>query len=669
MATSATPIPTRITKLVEEGIITYANTAYNMLLNQFSLRSYLETIDRAYMREADTSKEQRRARTANLRGDKKKIQDITVPIVMPQVEAALGYMANVFTTGYPLFGVAAPPDMEDAALQMETIIAENSITAGWTRQLLMFFRDGLKYNLHGLECEWERKTVAAIETDLKSVNGAKVKQNIWQGNCVRRIDLYNTIFDPRVAPAEIHTKGEFAGYTEIMSRIQMKKFFNDLYGQIPPATVIRALESSLGGGAVTTTQASAMSYYVPALNPLPLINTTNNLAFDWLSWANASRSDKKIQYTNIYEVLKLYARILPSDFGIAVPEANTPQVWKFYIVNRQVCVYAERLTNAHGFIPIFFGQPLEDGLNYQTKSFAQNVTDMQDIASSLWAGYMASKRRLVGDRVLYDPLRIREADINSDSPTAKIPVRPSAYGKQVSESVYQFPFRDEQTNSLIEGSEMVVKFANLINNQNPAKQGQFVKGNKTRKEYEDIMGYGNQHNQVMGLMTEGQVFTPLKETIKLNILQYQPDAVLFNQDKNKSVTIKPAELRKTAVYFKVSDGIIPTDKLMSGEEFGMALQVMGSTPAISSGYEMAPAFSYVMKLRGVDLRPFEKSKEQIQYEQQLNAWQNAFAQVAKARPDMLPADIQKAVGPMPQPPQPQPATKSAQGQALESTAS
>jgi len=34
---------------------------------------------------------------------------------------------------------------------------------------------------------------------------------------------------------------------------------------------------------------------------------------------------------------------LPNDFGMMVPEENTPQVWKFVIINNQVVLYAERL--------------------------------------------------------------------------------------------------------------------------------------------------------------------------------------------------------------------------------------------------------------------------------------------------------------------------------------
>jgi hypothetical protein len=314
-------------------------------------------------------------------------------------------------------------------------------------------------------------------------------------------------------------------------------------------------------------------------------------------------------------------------------------------------------------IPIFFGQPIEDGLDYQTKSFASNVFDMQDIASAMWNGYMASKRRLVGDRVLYDPMRIRKKDIESTNPAAKIPIRPSAYGKSVQEAVFPFPFRDEQTQTMLNGAELVSRFADKINGQNPAAQGQFVKGNKSKHEYEDVMGHGNSHNQAMAITTEAQVFVPMKEAIKLNIMQFQSEETLYNRDRAVIVRIDPVALRKSAVQFKISDGLVPLDKQMSTDEFQVAMQMIGTSPQIGNSYKIGPLFTYVMKLRGADLRPFEKSPAQVQYEQQLSMWQT-MAQLA----------IEKGVDfstPMPQPPpemqQQQDTSPSPTGIALSST--
>jgi hypothetical protein len=647
----------------EKGVLTYAEKCHQLLMNQYSIRSNLETIDRYYTRENDWSEEQIKAKITNRAGDKDRIQNVTVPIVMPHVEAAAGYMANVFLTGYPIFGVSADPSQEDAALQMETIIAENALTAGWHRQLMMFFRDGLKYNLHGLELEWQQKNVYTVDTDVSMPNSAKPKTTLWKGNVLKRLDLYNTFFDPRVHPSEIHSEGEYAGYIEMFSRVRMKKMMNDLFGKVSISTVKRALESTPAPGGMTSSGAP-FSYYMPLINPYPIMTRSSINTFDWMAWANPDQMKQNsgnIRYGNVYEVMKLYARIIPADFGMKVSEENTPQVWKFIIVNGKVVVVAERQSNVHNFLPMFFGQPLEDGLDYQTKSFAQNVMDMQDIASSMWNGYIASKRRLVGDRVIYDPLRIREKDINSANPAAKIPVRPSAYGKPVSEAVFQFPYHDEATQTLLNGAQIVIGYADKINGQNAAQQGQFQKGNKTKFEYEDIMGHGNTHNQIMAMATEVQVFTPMKEAIKLNILQYQNEVVLYNRDKNSQVNVKPSGLRAAAVHFKVSDGLLPTEEQMSTDEFQTAIQTIGSSSTIGSGYNMTPLFTYIMKLRGCDLRPFEKSPLQIQFEQQQQQWQQVAEAAIKAgqkpppQPQMPPQlvqelqQIQQQGGTMPSP--------------------
>ncbi len=643
---------TPISEDQERAILLYATQAQNFLISQYQLRSSLEEIDRNYMREADGTVENIRAKIANRIGDKKKFQDVTVPIIMPQVEAALGYMANVFCTGYPVFGVSADPATEDQALQMETIIAENAVTAGWVRQMLMFFRDGLKYNLHALECEWQQKKVWSVATDVNSPNGAKPTETMWAGNVLKRMDLYNTFFDPRVSPSEIHSEGEYAGYITLMSRIRMKKYINDLFGKVPVSTVKRAFETGSMGGISTST--SPFTYYQPLINPYPVMARNNTNTFDWMSWATAGLSTKEsIRYNNAYQVTKLYARILPADFDFAVPEKNTPQVWKFIIVNGQVVLYGERQSNAHNFIPIFFGQPIEDGLDYQTKSFATNVADLQDIASAMWNGFIASKRRLIGDRVLFDPLRVREKDINSSNPAAKIPVRPSAYGKLVGEAVFQFPYRDEQTNSFIQGASAVQGFSDLVNGQNPAQQGQFQKGNKTKTEYEDVMGHGNTRNQTMGMMTEGQIFVPLKEAIKLNILQYQGEVTLFNRDANQAVDVKPIDLRAAAVHFKVNDGMLPAEKEMSTDEFQVALQTLLSAPQIAAEYNLAPLITYLFKTKGADLRPFEKPQVQVLYEQQVQQWQQmAMAAIQKGVPfntpqPQIPPELQQlqAAGP------------------------
>jgi hypothetical protein len=614
----------------------------------------MQQMDLAYMREQDLTKENAQAKRANTYGDKTKFQNITVPVVLPQVEAAVTYQASVFLTGTPIFGVVSNPQFIDEAVQMETVIDEQAIRGGWVREFMLFFRDGFKYNISALEVKWDTQVTAALDTDLSfSADQARPREIIWSGNKVSRLDPYNLIFDTRVNPTDMHTKGEFAGYTELMSRIQLKHFINTLPDKMVD-NIVAAFESGLGSGGFET-------YYIPTLNPSAAITKQRYGSFNWSAWAGIADVQSKINYKDMYEVTTLYGRILPSDFGLKVPAANTPQVWKFILVNGQVLLYAERQTNAHGYLPILFGQPLEDGLGYQTKSLAENALPFQDVTSAMWNSVIAARRRAISDRGIYDPSRISSEHINSDNPAAKIPVRPSAYGKPVGESYYPIPFRDEQSTTLMQETEQVLRMADKVSGQNPARQGQFVKGNKTRDEFQTVMGNANGRDQVIAMLYESQVFTPLKEILKLNILQYQGGTSLYNRQLQQSVNIDPVKLRKAVIEFKISDGLTPSDKLINSDILQVAMQMIGSSPQIGSQYNSGPLFSFFMKTQGAHITEFEKSAEQLAYEQALQAWQQTTIEMAKAgvtkfppqpTPQQFnyqPAGLQPSAGTQPQP--------------------
>lgn len=612
--------PTILPKTAQEGILEFHRQCYSLLNQQWNIREQLRQVDLAYMRELDATEDHWRAKLANKYGDSSRFQNLSIPVVKPLVEAAVTYQTSVFLTGTPIFSVVAAPEFQDAALQMNTVIGDQSIRGNWVTELMKFFRDGFKYNLSAIEIDWKREVTAALETDLSwSTTQAKPKEIIWEGNKLKRLDLYNTFFDSRVSPIEIPSKGEFVGYVGLYSRIALKQLIASLPDKIV-SNVIPAFESGLASAVGGMSTGGIESYYIPQLNSDALIQKNPRATTDWLAWAGMEKRSGGIQYKNMYEVTTLYARILPSDFNIRVPSANTPQVWKFIIVNNQVIIYAERQTNAHGLLPVLFGQPYEDGLSYQTKSLANDVMPMQDISSALANSWLASRRRAISDRVLFDPSRVSSEHMNSPNPSAKIPVRPSAYGKPVGESVYPFPFRDDQAGLAMQEMAQVQQFAFTLTGQNQAKQGQFVKGNKTLHEYSDVMAHSNGNDQKVALLYEDQIFTPMKEILKINILQYQGGTSLFSRETNQQVNIDPLALRKAVLNFKISDGLAPADKLIGADAFQTSLQVIGSSPQIGAGYNIAPLFSYLMKTQGADLTPFEKSPQQVAYETASAQW-------------------------------------------------
>lgn len=660
--TQVSNTPIMLSKKAQEGVIEFKRQAYGLQNQQWNIREVMRQIDLTYMREKDQTTAQWRARIANSYGDSNRFQNVTIPVVMPQCKTAVAQQAAVFLSGNPIFGIVAAPQYEDEAIQMEAIIEENSVRGAWIRELLLVFTDAFKYNLCAAEAVWDRQVTFSLETDVSFGNGTqgKPKEVIWEGNCINRWDLYNTIWDSRVSPFEIPSKGEFVGNTRLIGRVALKDFINTLPDKMIE-NIPAAFESGLG--AVDTGGTGGLeSYYIPQINPIALLNKNTRASMDWMAWAGITgvSTNSKINYRNLYELTTLYARIIPSDFGIRVPSANTPQVWKFIFVNHQVLIYAERQTNVHNLIPVLFAQADEDGLWYQTKSTAQNLTPIQDVSSALMNSVIAARRRAISDRALYDPSRVNEAHINSENPSAKIPVRPSAYGKPVGESVYPFPFRDDQSQFAAALVGQLDGIADRISGQNKAQQGAFVKGNKTLHEYSDVMQHAGNRDQVTSLGFEATFFTPLKEILKLNILQYQQGASYYSQSKDKQVTIDPVALRKATLNFKVSDGEVPSDKLINADVMMVALQQLGTNPNLGASYNLGPMFSYLMKTQGAEhLSDFEKTQAQVAYEQAMQAWSQqmqmvveALAKAAKSVDDIkqIPLLI-KMLPPQPQPQQ------------------
>lgn len=654
MATPTTPMS--VPKTAQAGIIQFHKSCTQLQLQNWNIRENMRNIDLIYMREQDWTVEHRRAKLANRYGDSDKLQNITVPVVMPQVESAVAYQSSVFLSGLPIFQSVANPQYEDQSLQLNTIIEDQSIRGGWVRELQLFLRDGFKYNISAIEVTWDSIVTAALETDLTySATQAKPKSIQWEGNVLKRLDMYNTFFDTRCEPTLIPSTGEFAGYTELKSRTALKDFINKLPNKIIE-NITLAFESGIGGPGNTSPE----TYYQPLLNPDAILNRNIRASTDWMAWASLSNPNPTIQYKNLYELTTLYGRIIPSDFGLKVPGANTPQVWKFILVNNSVLIYAERQTNAHNLIPILFGVPYEDGLKYQTKSLASNAAPFQQVASSLLNQSNAASRRSIFDRGIYDPSRVSSADINNPNPASKIPVRPAAYGKPVGDAYAQLPFKDDQSGMVFEKIQQLAAMTDEVTGRNKAQRGLFTKGNRTKEEYSDIMGNASGRDQMVSMLLEAQIFTPMKEILKINILQYQGGTTLYSAPQQATVVIDPVALRTAILSFKMADGLTPVGKQIDSATLQVAMQTVATSPQIGAGYNMAPMFSYLMKTQGVDLKAFEKSPQQMAFESASQQWDQVAAQIAELAKTVsmkiegvTMVDLQKMVEKL-TPPQPQP---------------
>lgn len=627
------------TPMQRESLIKYYKDCVRRYKAANNSQEYFMELDKAYLREGDRTADTRDARAANRAGDVSRYQNMIVPIVHPTVESTVEYLTSVFLTGDPLFAVIASAKYQDAAMQLETVMDRHAKLGGWVQQLMMNFRAGAKYNIAITDLSWKEIKSNKITPNSKG-EGISVVEATTGINSLRNIDPYNAFWDPSVAPYDVSSLGEFAGYHELYSNHRLREYLTSINAPNAKEAYESKAGVNLGEGNSTDT---SPRYYVPEVNPRALFKTSKvTEAFDWGVWMELEEPEQRKLMSGHYEVTTLYVRIVPSDFGFnQVPKPNTPQIFKLGIVNHSVLVEFTPVEAAHGKFPMLVTQLELDNLGIQTKSLADTVIPMQDIGTALLTSSMDARRRAIGDRLFYDANLISPGHINSANPTARIPVR-AGINRRIQDAVMALPFNDNISQNALQEIRDITGMAYTATGQNPARQGQFSKGNRTRHEYQDIMSNANGRDQMRAILCESQQFTPLKEMAKSNILQYQGADFLLNSSKRQVVEIKPDELRDAVMEFQVSDGLVPADKLGNAETYQVAMQVMGSSPAIGQGYDVGGMFSYLMKMQGAkELDTFKKPQELMMYEQALQSWQMTAQQLSKSG--------------QPVPPQPKPA--------------
>jgi hypothetical protein len=561
--------------------------------------SKMEEIDRAYARYKLSSAQ------AKADGIDRKdantscgIQDdIVAPIVVSQVDSMVGYLAEVYLSGYPIFPVVSTPANRNWAEMLETLVDDHATLGQYGRQLLLFLRDGVKYNICALEASWDAIEQFSVESDYTNMEaGTKIKRKPKSFTKLKRLDMYNTIWDRTVSPGDVSMEGDYAGYIEVLSRTKLKRLLNKLSQTDEGYNSQKALDCGSNVNAATS------EYRVH-----PKVNNYINpqrpeSGVDWFEYITGTKEARAIGKGS-YELLTLYVRIQPKEFDMTgVPQQNTPQIWKLRVINGKVIISAKRIISAQDCLPILFGQPVEDGMGYQTKSVAEGAIPFQEGATTLFNIRFAAARRAVSDRALYDPDLISPTDINAPVPAPKIPVRGNALKQQSLDAAYkQIPFDNRGLENVIQDASILVDFSKQLSGQNNARQGQFQKGNKSVQEWNDTMGAADDRSRLLSLTLENQVFIPLKEIIKLNIFQYGEDATVVSQANGKEYEVKMQQLRQQVLSFRISDGETPKSKKASTEMLTTGMQMLGNSPILQQTFQgMLPGmFLHLMQLGGV----------------------------------------------------------------------
>lgn len=554
---------------------------------------YMQTQDRERNELAEKKYQMEQSEEAKKKNIKGKLDPVIVPTIIPYTEAFVSQMVSGFLTGYPIIQPVGAPGFEDAASMVTASFIKQQDQFAWQHQLTLLVKDAVKYNKAAIEIFWDAQSTPKISSDKQG--NAVVSQIKKSGNNIKKLDSYNLILDPTVEASRVHIDGQFAGYIDKITKVNLYRLLENL-----PSDKIMNQKAALDSVPATA------EYYIPDILPDKASRPSQ-----WDVWFSGTDTQGKPVRNNTqgYEITTLYVRILPAEYNIKVPENNKVQIWKFIVVNGQHLIYAEIQANAHQYLPLAVCQLMQNGLKDQHKTLVEYMIPIQNLCSDLHTAMMASIRKSVDDRTYYNPNKIKAKDINTPDPAAKIPVSLGA-NDDIRKHIVTVPYNSTMYSELLNMGQVVGSYSQNITGQNQTSIGKHTPGNKTLQEFDTMMSNSGARTLIFGLVFETQIMAPLKTIVLTNTLQYQPQEVILNASAKEQITYDPLKARSAEYAFEVADGANPVSNITNANLWAAFLQAAATIPAIDEEYDIPAMITYMFKSQGLRyLEKFKKTEE------------------------------------------------------------
>lgn len=585
----------RISSEAHDNLIRYVK-AIQEKQDQFSdFRDKLESIDEAYAKhrvELDTDPDC----TSRL-GAKETQTAIKVPIVNSEADSIAAYLAKIFVNHTPLFPVLSNDGNAEEAAALQALIAKDARQQRWGGQLLLFLTKAARYNVSAIEVEdiWQKDVRVINDSD--KLNRVKVDPVSSAVTRLNAMDMYNLLFDYRVAPADVAVKGDYVGYNTLWSKMELKKYGNMLSVNKAGYNLKEAYASGMQGNT---------QYWNTPPDVTNITQTTATDEEDWFNWMgilDKRPEDLKLANSS-YFVTRLYIRIIPSEFKIGI--SAHPTIIKLTVINLQYIIEYEEIVTPLDVLPILLCDLREDGFEYQTKSAGENVLPYQETATELLNVRLEGSKRAVSDRAIYDPMYLDKRDVNSTISAAKIPIKKkllqSGDNKRLSDTYYPIPFDGQGVVNAMTDLQTILKLKDDINGANFAFRGQQTPGNRTLGEFDTLSGAADDKALPSALRVEEQVMIFIKLIVKSNILKSTSiEEEVLNPDTGEVVKIDPVKLRASLMDFKLADGLRPKTAIRDPNVLSTALQVVQNSPELNEQYNVGDIFADVMGVLDIDI--------------------------------------------------------------------
>lgn len=516
---------------------------------------------------------------------------INLPLAFVHLDDMMTYFATTFSPNRGMFYQTGKPEEQKASTQIVTLMNNHAIYAGYYRETLQTCYSLLKYNVGGFEVNWSKdQGVQVIRDDKGGVTAQTGVQ--WQGNKIRALDQYNFFYDPLVHPTKLHCDGEFAATVEIKSYYWLQNkasqglFFN----------CDEALNNYQSLGSENAT------YYRSPPREANLESDESG-GTDW----KGVLTGNELGVSNGFELATIHIKLNPTEFDLIDGPAATKaersryECWRFTVLNNEWIVDATYMNNVHGFLPYFLGVLNDDIMGLAQKSTAEILNPLQTFASSLLNTHVQANRKNLWGLTVYDPTMVDLSQIPEGEVSARIPMMPAAYGRDVRTGVWT-ESQALDTKQTMQDLESVMSIIDRFFPTSSAPSQIASIDRAVDSQVAAVQQGVSRRQQKQARLLDDSLFRNVRFVLYYNIMQYQQDQEeVTDYYSGKQVTLNLAELKQTDLPFIIGQGLKAIDRQAAAKNLQQVIFALIQAPNAAQGIDILKLIDYWSSMIDIDI--------------------------------------------------------------------
>lgn len=518
----------------------------------------------------------------NVRGFGPKVYDVNIPLAATQMDEAVTFFTTVFFPEEGPYTAVTTAEKQEIAKGFSALMNKQASFYKHFRHFAKGAYSGLKYNLGLWLVEWQNTKGSVIQNGAGGI-APDIKENetVMQGNKLEHLNVYNTLLDPTVDPTELHEKGEFFATIEMITpfRARIMEQNNEIFG------LSRVLDTE------DNTKGNSEPHYY---EELPEIHGdsqfgSSSTKTNWVQFLSASGgSASSIEGL---ELINLYIWLPAKKFEMS--QSNVYQIWRVTLLNMHV-VAVERLTNAHGFLPLLATMPWDDEFQLDANSYGEMLLPYQRFSSFQINIHQRASRKALYNLILYNS-KLLPLLADADSLGGKVPFSATMDINDINKAVKVISDTPDTQNTLRDVQDMDTLMQKIL----PTDILKQVASLERATQYQaaaTVQG-ANRRNLKIAKIIDTQAFSVGKKMQMYNILQFQ-EAVDVLDEQGNTIQINPSELREEQMEFAISDGLRGLDKLILVETMKDIVNMLVQNPQAAAEFDIADIVDYVTTLIG-----------------------------------------------------------------------